>query len=127
MFGNVTTLTIVDDRAETVSVEASTKVGDKVYRTTGTSKTAAPDRFDPVVGEEIALGRALRQLGRDLLKTGQSQVHEADKVRELQEQAKRRNAALRAARRPLLSISRPRIVSTRPRVPTTFVDRHAIL
>lgn len=124
MFSNVSVITITDERAQTVSAEASVTIGDTNYKATGTAKTAAPDRFDPVVGEEIALGRALRQFGRNILKTGQEQVHAADKVREAQEEAKRRNAARRAARRPLLSFSRPRIVSARPRVTP---DRHAIL
>ena len=95
----ITVEEIVDEKAETVSVivHQGTLIseGHRIRRSaTGTAKTAAPDKFEPEVGYKIALGRALRDLGRQNLKEGQEEVHAKDRIRQKQEEASR--AALEA-------------------------------
>ena len=91
----VITNEIVDEKAETVSVEVQIYRPDRIVtKGTGTAKTAAPDKFDVEVGRKIALGRALRNAGRTILSEGQDEVHERDRVRRSQEEASK--AALEA-------------------------------
>lgn len=45
------------------------------------------DRNDPEIGIKLALGRAIRQLGRNILAEGQAKVRQTDKVSRRQRQA----------------------------------------
>lgn len=57
---------------------------------TGHAKVCEPDKFDSEIGRKLALGRALRKLGRELVGEAYDEVHENDKEREKQEAATRK-------------------------------------
>jgi len=89
---------IVDEKAEVVTAEVGVDVDGVFYSAVGTSKTAHPDKFDPEIGVKIATGRAIRQLGRNILKDGQDEVHRRDRVRQAQIEQSERAREIRAAR-----------------------------
>ena len=100
-------LTIIVGKSS-VSVEAETLIDDRIYAASGTSKCDAVDTFDPATGFQLAIGRAIRQLGRDIYKVGNEKVHAADKVRAKQKAEQERllkvkQAKAKAARKQFLS------------------------
>lgn len=61
----------------------------------GSAKCDPEDEFNPEIGARLALGRALRKLGRELLSEAHGEVHRRDKIRAhaLETQAKARAEA----------------------------------
>lgn len=72
---------------DVVAAEVGAWVGPELYTAEGTSKRDKKDKPDTTVGLKLALGRAIRQLGRNILHDGQLAVHEADKLRQAQAKA----------------------------------------
>ena len=82
---------LVDENSGTVTVEVEiTFPNSKVFTATGSSKASKEDPFDVNVGYELAYGRALRALGRQILASGHRQVHETDRFRTEQKAASER-------------------------------------
>jgi hypothetical protein len=82
-----------------IAVEVEATLPDwEVYTSAGTAVCDPKDKFNPEVGLKLALGRAIRQIGRDILHEGQASVHAADKARKSQEEASAKGLALKAAR-----------------------------
>ena len=91
---------IVDEKAEIVTVRVTDYTrGEPARSAAGTAKTASPDKFDIEIGRKIARGRALRNLGRQILSEGQDEVHARDKVRRSQEEASQLAREAKQARR----------------------------
>lgn len=94
----IVTNTIVDHKLRIVSTEVYAVVGNYVGISTGSSRCSGPDKFDPKVGEQLAVARAIKDLGRKIEKNARSTVAERDKVRELAEAARIKNLKERKAR-----------------------------
>lgn len=80
-------------------VEATATVGYVQYIAIGTSKRDPQDEYDPEVGVQLAFGRAVRQLGREILKNANAQVKEADAARLKRAEGQRKALIQKAARR----------------------------
>lgn len=91
---------------DVVAVEATAWInGVDLYKVSASSRRDPHDPCNPEIGVKLAVGRALRQLGREILKEGQDGVRRQDKARRTQELAsqearnrkeKRRKAAIRS-------------------------------
>lgn len=58
-----------------------------VYEAVGISKRDPRDKPDQSIASKLAFGRAVRQLGRDILHDGHAEVAKADAIRASQEAA----------------------------------------
>lgn len=61
--------------------------GFEYYTSRASSRRDPSDSPNVEIGLKLALGRAIRQLGREILKDGQDLVREAEKKRQRQEEA----------------------------------------
>lgn len=68
---------------------------DEVASSTAHAKVCEPDRFDEEVGTKLALGRALRKLGRQLISDAYDTVHERDHARAKQQAATRKGLEIK--------------------------------
>lgn len=67
----------------------------EVASSTAHAKVCEPDRFDEEVGTKLALGRALRKLGRQLISDAYTTVHERDHERVKQQEATRKGLEIK--------------------------------
>lgn len=88
------------DGVVAVQVSATIDVGYTVdeYVATGAAKCDPRDKADPEIGTKLALGRAIRQLGRDILKDAQNLVNANARVIRQQEEAAALARSQKAAR-----------------------------
>lgn len=84
---NVQTRAIVDEAEGIVAVYIEMYIGDTPWFVTGSAKCSSQDKFDLETGYNLAYGRALRQLGRELLHEGNAAVAAADRDRQRQLEA----------------------------------------
>ena len=75
----ITTNYIIDEDAGITTVEVALE--DEIFAA-GSAKCLPEDNFDPAIGFNLALGRALQNAGRDLERLAFDEVHEQDAVRE---------------------------------------------
>lgn len=68
------------------------------YTSKASSRRDPSDTPNSETGLKLALGRAIRQLGREILKDGQALVRQAEVKRQAQEQAAEESRARKAAR-----------------------------
>ena len=87
---NVVVTTVTDGKTETTVAYAKINNYDKIVGY-GTAKCMGEDKFDLAVGENLAIGRALRELGKQLERSAYSHVHYRDEVRKIQQEASDRN------------------------------------
>lgn len=73
-------LTVITGKSS-VAVEAETILDGVIYSASGTSKCDPVDSFDYEIGLQLATGRAIRQLGRDIYKAGNDRVKQNDRIR----------------------------------------------
>jgi hypothetical protein len=78
--------TISNDDVTAVKVGAVVDDWD-TYEAIGVSKRDPRDKPNKSIAAKLALGRAIRQLGRDILHDGHAEVAQADAVRASQEAA----------------------------------------
>ena len=105
-------LTVIKGK-NSVAVEAEMLLGDTIYSASGTSKCDPVDQFDDLVGYQLAVGRAIRQLGREVYRTGNEAVKKNDRVRAKQaEEAEKvfkvKQAKAKAKRKEFLSSQSPK-------------------
>lgn len=80
-------------------VEVMATVGYTDYTAIGSSKRDPIDDYDPEIGVELAMGRAIRQLGREILKNANAGIREADQARLKRAEGQRKSLVQKAARR----------------------------
>lgn len=85
----------VDEDAGIVVVEAYYESTGISIRTVGSSKASQGDKFDLQTGYELAFGRALRKLGRQLISDGYDRVREQDQIKQSQRAAIERKRSAR--------------------------------
>lgn len=83
---------------DVVAVEVSTWVGQSFFFASGSSKRDPADKQNPEIGLQLALGRAVRQLGREILKSANYLVREEDARAKKQKEASEAAKKLRAER-----------------------------
>jgi hypothetical protein len=84
---------------DVVAVEVDAVVdGFNFYSAKGVARRDAADEPNVSIGLKLALGRAIRQLGRDILHDGHLDVYFADKALESQRQASEEGRARKAKR-----------------------------
>lgn len=84
---NVTTNVVYDPQTGTTVADAYVVLSDRIVRATGSARTHEPDTPNYETGSSLALGRALRSLGRQLIHDSFQTVSRRDSEREHQEQA----------------------------------------
>ena len=84
----------VNGRTTTASVECTLPNG-REFVATGSSRALKEDEFDTQIGIELAFGRAIRSLGRGILSSGNSKVHEVDAFKRSQREASEKAIAKR--------------------------------
>lgn len=108
--GNIV-LTVITSKSS-VAAEAETLVGGVLFTASGASKCDEHDTFDVATGAQLAIGRAVRQLGREIYKAGNDTVRANDKIRAKQKAESEKNlkikqAKSRAARKEYLASQKP--------------------
>lgn len=94
---------IVSDGKSVVTAVASNYtgvvfIGDEYFDPTiGSAVRDGDDRFDLETGLQLAVGKALRNLGRDILRSGRARVAEADVLKAKEQAAHERDRARREA------------------------------
>lgn len=91
----ISSLVTVDESAGIVVVEVAFDAPWGTYVTVGSSKASQGDKFDYQTGYELAYGRAVRKLGRQLIAAGYDKVHERDRINRSQIEALERRKAQR--------------------------------
>lgn len=94
LFETEIVVTFTTDWKKVVIAEAMLE-GDRTYISTASASVDPGDQFDFDTGVNLAVGRAVRQLGRDILNQGQKTVHKKDKARRIQKQ---KSAEINAAK-----------------------------
>lgn len=84
------------DKAVMVTASALSPEG-SFFEATESSVCATDDRFNLDTGIKMAVGRALRQLGRDMIRDAFKDVAQQDRAREAQAEARKRQLAAREA------------------------------
>jgi hypothetical protein len=98
---------LIGDEDATV-VKASAWIGDDYYESVGSARRDPRDIPNASIGLNLAVGRAIRQLGRDILSDGQERVREADEFSKRQAEAgaearKRKDERAKALKKQLKS------------------------
>lgn len=91
----ISSLVTVDESAGIAVVEVVFDAPWGTYIAVGSSKASQGDKFNYQTGCELAYGRALRKLGRQLVAAGYDKVHEQDKIKCSQIEALERRKAQR--------------------------------
>jgi len=86
----ITSLVTVDESAGIVVVEVAFDAPWGTYVAVGSSKASQGDKFSYQTGYELAYGRSLRKLGRNLVAAGYDKVHEQDRIKQSQMEAIKR-------------------------------------
>jgi len=77
----------VDEDTGIIAVEAFYESQGVSVRAVGSSKASQGDKFDLQTGYELAFGRALRKIGRQLISDGYDRVREQDQIKQSQRAA----------------------------------------
>lgn len=97
---NISVEVLSDGSSSTVArVSLNDPVTFNSYTAVASSSLAEGDIFDLEVGRNIAVGRAIRQLGRTILSEGQTEVHRRDRSKRKQQTASEQAAKEAAKRR----------------------------
>ena len=91
----INSLVTVDESAGIVVVEVAFDAPWGTYVAVGSPKASQGDKFNYQTGYELAYGRALRKLGRNLVAAGYDKVHEQDRIKRSQIEALDRRKAQR--------------------------------
>lgn len=86
-------------------VTALTAIDDVAYAAQAGARLDPADKEDPVIGLKLAMGRAIRKLGQEILRDGRRDVEKADQIVKRQKEAqeaklvakKKRSTAAKAA------------------------------
>ena len=96
---NIAADILSDDNSATIA-QVSFRGGDgDLFKAIGAAKVCKPDKYDESIGDALALGRALKKLGQELIRDAYDEVHEIDKEREARLAAQAEQNAKREAAR----------------------------
>lgn len=98
---------IVDEARGIISAEAFYDGASRPYYGVGSARLNEEDKYDEKIGLKLAIGRAIKDLGREIEREGWAEVRSRDNQRKAQAEAnairkaeaeKRRKAAARKAK-----------------------------
>lgn len=98
-FSNVGVEVLSDGQSATVARVSISNETDGYYTALASAVCAEDDDFDLNIGRNIAVGRAVRQLGRLILSEGQDAVHAKDRQKRKQKEASEKAAKAAEKRR----------------------------
>lgn len=84
---------IVDEARGVISAEAFYNGANRPYYGVGSARLNEEDKYDETIGLKLAVGRAIKDLGREIEREGWAEVRSRDEERQAQKEANEKRKA----------------------------------